>query len=105
MVCTGKSHLEMDDDWGYPYFRKPPNDGKNMGKPWGTPPHHPLDGIFHEIDIDKPSSYWGMFMETPYGMILTCYKHMNHDIDSGSITKLQVSLQYFEVSMWRHPTC
>ena len=25
-----KSHLEMDDDWGYPYFRKPPcffNDG------------------------------------------------------------------------------
>ena len=20
----GKSHLEMDDDWGYPYFRKPP---------------------------------------------------------------------------------
>ena len=19
----GKSHLEMDDDWGYPYFRKP----------------------------------------------------------------------------------
>ena len=22
--CEGKSHLEMDDDWGYPYFRKPP---------------------------------------------------------------------------------
>jgi hypothetical protein len=21
---NGKSHLEMDDDWGYPYFRKPP---------------------------------------------------------------------------------
>ena len=20
----GKSHLEMDDNWGYPYFRKPP---------------------------------------------------------------------------------
>ena len=20
----GKSHLEMEDDWGYPYFRKPP---------------------------------------------------------------------------------
>ena len=20
----GKYHLEMDDDWGYPYFRKPP---------------------------------------------------------------------------------
>ena len=20
----GNSHLEMDDDWGYPYFRKPP---------------------------------------------------------------------------------
>ena len=20
----GKSHLEMDDDWGYPYFREPP---------------------------------------------------------------------------------
>ena len=24
LVYTGKSHLEMDDDWGYPYFRKPP---------------------------------------------------------------------------------
>ena len=23
MVYKGKSHLEMDDDWGYPYFRKP----------------------------------------------------------------------------------
>ena len=21
---SGKSHLEMDDDWGYHYFRKPP---------------------------------------------------------------------------------
>ena len=20
----GKSHLEMDENWGYPYFRKPP---------------------------------------------------------------------------------
>ena len=25
MAYDGKSHLEMDDDWGYPYFRKPPN--------------------------------------------------------------------------------
>ena len=24
MVYKGKSHLEMDDDWGYPYFGKPP---------------------------------------------------------------------------------
>ena len=24
MVYTGKSHLEMDDDWRCPYFRKPP---------------------------------------------------------------------------------
>ena len=32
MVDTGKSHLEMDDDWGYPYFRRPPfNDGGNLG--------------------------------------------------------------------------
>ena len=23
----GKSHLEMDDNWGYPNFRKPPNMG------------------------------------------------------------------------------
>ena len=28
----GKSHLEMDDDWGCPYFRKPPlpGDFRNM---------------------------------------------------------------------------
>ena len=26
----------------------------------GTPSHHPfLDGIFYEININKPSSYWG----------------------------------------------
>ena len=24
MVYKRKSHLEMDDDWGYLYFRKPP---------------------------------------------------------------------------------
>ena len=24
MVYNGKSHLEMDDDWGYSLFRKPP---------------------------------------------------------------------------------
>ena len=24
LVYKGKSHLEMDDDWGYPHFRKPP---------------------------------------------------------------------------------
>ena len=23
MVYSGKSHLEVDDDWGYPYLRKP----------------------------------------------------------------------------------
>ena len=22
---SGRSHLEMDDNWGYPYFRKPAN--------------------------------------------------------------------------------
>ena len=25
LVYKGKSHLEMDDDWGYPYFRTPPS--------------------------------------------------------------------------------
>ena len=25
MVYYGKSQLEVDDDWGYPYFRKPPH--------------------------------------------------------------------------------
>ena len=24
IVYQGKPHLEMDDDWGYAYFRKPP---------------------------------------------------------------------------------
>ena len=24
MVYNGKSHYKMDDDWGYPYVRKPP---------------------------------------------------------------------------------
>ena len=24
MVYKGKSRLDMDDDWGYPYFRRPP---------------------------------------------------------------------------------
>ena len=25
MVDNGKYHLETDDDWGYPYFRKHPS--------------------------------------------------------------------------------
>ena len=25
LVYQGKSHVEIDDDWGYPHFRKPPN--------------------------------------------------------------------------------
>ena len=28
--CSGKSHLEMDDDWGYPHVWKPPNIPNNM---------------------------------------------------------------------------
>ena len=34
-VYSGKFHLEMDDDWGYPYFRKPPN---SFGRddPWNS---------------------------------------------------------------------
>ena len=28
MVYKGKSQSKMDDDWGYPYFRKPPNSEK-----------------------------------------------------------------------------
>ena len=24
MVYNGQSHIEMDDDWGYPHFGKPP---------------------------------------------------------------------------------
>ena len=27
----GQSHLEMDDDWGYPYFRKPPHECLILG--------------------------------------------------------------------------
>ena len=30
IVCHGKYHLEMDDDWGYPYFREPPYHGKRF---------------------------------------------------------------------------
>ena len=32
-VFHGQSHLQMDDDYGYPHFRKPPH-GKNMKKCW-----------------------------------------------------------------------
>ena len=26
LIYKEQSHLEMDDDWGYPYSRKPPYD-------------------------------------------------------------------------------
>ena len=33
----------------------------------GIPPSHPfVDGIFHEININKPSSYWGLRGTTIY---------------------------------------
>ena len=31
------AHLEMDDDWGYPYFWKPPYDAPND---WDSIGHH-----------------------------------------------------------------
>ena len=34
MVYSGMSHLEMDDDWGYPHFRKPPYIGYNYDMSW-----------------------------------------------------------------------
>ena len=37
-LCHGKPHLEMDDDWGYPYFRKPPG-----AEPKNRPPTNLLD--------------------------------------------------------------
>ena len=53
-LVQGKSHLEMDDDWGYPYSRKPPwsNPKKKIGKsvkperyfPWHLP--H-ISSVFH----------------------------------------------------------
>ena len=45
-VCKGKSHLEMDDDWGYPYFRKP----------LYILLYHfiPKDGIYYDIVVIQP---------------------------------------------------
>ena len=38
LVYKGQSHLEMDDDWGYPHFRKPPyiyhNPNSELGVSW-----------------------------------------------------------------------
>jgi len=36
VVYNGKSQAEMDDDWGYPHFRKPPISGSygNLIKRW-----------------------------------------------------------------------
>ena len=33
-VYSGKYQLEMDDDWGYPYLRKPPSMSRDVS-------HHP----------------------------------------------------------------
>ena len=41
MVYKGKSHLEMDDDWGYPYLRKPPpgaSEGNLASTTWWAHP-------------------------------------------------------------------
>ena len=37
----GKSHLEMDDDWGFPYFRKPPYLGIVIVRERGIPVNQP----------------------------------------------------------------
>ena len=58
IVCKGKSHLEMDDDWRYPYFRKPP---------YCCEPSHSQQA---EISVATIHSYldWfeGQISETPH---------------------------------------
>ena len=44
MIYHGKFHkipIEMDDDWGYPNFRKPPREGRNRrhGQPFSSHGH------------------------------------------------------------------
>ena len=41
MVYKGKYHLEMDDDWGYPYFSTPPfHYLLVLSREWGNDPIH-----------------------------------------------------------------
>ena len=35
ILCHGNSHLEMDDDWGYPHFKKPLYGGRNRSQMFG----------------------------------------------------------------------
>ena len=37
LVYKEKSHLEMDDDWRYPHFRKPPDNVKSPFDPIQPP--------------------------------------------------------------------
>ena len=43
MVYKGKSHLKMDDDWGYPNFRKPPS--LNISRPCSFPVSQDLSPV------------------------------------------------------------
>ena len=50
--------LKMDDDWGYPNFRKPPD---FRFPEIGLPPNHPfIDGFslkpIHVVDLHRPCS-------------------------------------------------
>jgi hypothetical protein len=33
MIYNGKSYSKMDENWGYPYFRKPPSNGYSRQNP------------------------------------------------------------------------
>ena len=46
---------KMDDDWGYPYFRKPPNGGNNVGNYWNILEY---DGAFIINNGVWPANTW-----------------------------------------------
>ena len=47
MAYKGETPLEMDDDWGYPYFRKPPyGDGEK-----------PIASVYHIWRDEMPAVF------------------------------------------------
>ena len=73
----GKSHLEMDDNWGYPYFRKPPYISlfEQCFVPTAMVRRTPTDILWH--DEKTPSRWWRKTYESPVDESSRLVKSLN----------------------------
>ena len=115
MIYHGKFHkipIEMDDDWGYPNFRKPPREGRNRrhGQPFSSHGHAGQENCenceppLKKVKESKPELIgeraWKSYFDYDNAKRIHGFKN---DLRAGSIrdmTRTSVNLVFFHGCPW-----